>query len=223
MFCTPGTADLCAARAARRGAHSGRGRARRRIGAATRSTNPRCRSTPSKTHARALSQLQPVGYDRPMPVVPGRRRRVHQRRPPARLGVRRACGCDGRDASCSAAISGATTGRCCRIRRRSPKRTCCSSNRPTAIALHEPTTTARGSRDRQRDRRARRQGDHPGVCDRPRRGDAVLAEAARGANSGFPVLPVYVDSPMAARGAAVLRAAVATSSTPTCAEPAHGT
>ena len=37
---------------------------------------------------RALSQLQPVGYDRPVPVA-GRRGRLHQRRAPARLAYAR--------------------------------------------------------------------------------------------------------------------------------------
>ena len=46
-------------------------------------------------------------------------------------------------ASCSAAISAATRGRSFRIRRPASTRTCCSSNRPTAIAFIPPKTTAR--------------------------------------------------------------------------------
>ena len=70
MFCTAGTQDLCrivlpdsgriqeedAANANRHG---------------TRSTRPRCRSTPRPTRSDALTLLQPVGYDRPMPVADG--------------------------------------------------------------------------------------------------------------------------------------------------------
>ena len=38
---------------------------------------------------RAVSQLQPIGYDRSMPVAQGHRHRVRQRRPSAR--ARRTC------------------------------------------------------------------------------------------------------------------------------------
>ncbi len=37
---------------------------------------------------RAMLLLQPVGYDRPMPVAPGVTGGVHQRGPSARVGVR---------------------------------------------------------------------------------------------------------------------------------------
>ena len=97
--------------------------------------------------ADALARLQPVGYDRPMPVAPGPRSRVHQRRPSARFGVRAGHASrrhrqddplwrrPGPLRPPGPARSGAW--------RRRP--TCCSSNRPTAIALHDQTTTARSS------------------------------------------------------------------------------
>ena len=65
---------------------------------------------------RAVSQLQPVGYDRADAGREGHRGRVRQRRPPARILVR----ADERSTagrSCSAATSGVSAGRCCRIRR----------------------------------------------------------------------------------------------------------
>ena len=53
------------------------------------------------------------------------------------------------------------------------------------------------ARGDQGDGRARRQADHSRVRRRPRRGAALLDQAARGARSGFRCCPVFVDSPMA--------------------------
>ena len=66
-----GHAGALHARAARLRAHSGRGRARRPTGTATASTSPALPLYTEVDAARALTQLQPVGYNRPVPVVPG--------------------------------------------------------------------------------------------------------------------------------------------------------
>ena len=148
--------------------------------------------------ARALTQLQPVGYDRPVPVVPGRRGRVHQCRPPARVGLRAR---DGRRTRrcCSAATSAATAGRCCPIRRRSTRADVLLLESTYGDRLHEPDDDgARLAAIINDAVGARRQADHPGVRDRPRRGGALLAEAARRRASGFRCCRCIVDSPMAA-------------------------
>ena len=126
-------------------------------GTASRSTRRRCRSTAKRTRFARVSLLQPVGYDRPMPVADGVEvefinaghllgsayARVRDRR------ARR---------SCSAAISAASAVRCCRIRRWSRRPTTCWSSPPTATASTTETTTARSSREVIKDdRRARRQ------------------------------------------------------------------
>ena len=160
--------------------HPGRGRRATPTGTATRSTRRRCRSTPRPTRIRAMSQLQPVGYDRPMPVRRGvevefinaghllgsayARMRTGGQHDPLRRRSRplRPSGAAGSD-----------DGR--------PKRTTCWSSRPTATASTSRTTTARSWRAiDQRDGGARRPSDHSGVRDRPRRGAALLAQAAGG-------------------------------------------
>ena len=75
------------------------------------------------------------------------------------------------------------------------------------IDLRRSPASRRGRRrdagaDHQGDVRAPRQGDHSGVCDRPRRRAAVLAVQARGRRARLPKLPIYVDSPMAIKGIA---------------------
>ena len=124
--------------------------------------------------------------------------RVHQRRAPAR--ARRTC--DGaqqtarRHASSSAAISGATTGRCCRIPSPASRPTCCWSNPPTAIAAPADDDGARW----------RASSTRPSN----RSGKVIIPAFAIGRveevlywlkqledSSRVPVLPVYVDSPMA--------------------------
>ena len=74
-------------RAARRRPDPGRRRGEREPARVTRSTRRRCRSTARRTPFRAVSLLQPVGYDRPCRSR-RHRSRVHQRRPSARIVVR---------------------------------------------------------------------------------------------------------------------------------------
>ena len=69
------------ARAARLRADPGRGRAAGQPARLHASTIRRCRSTREPTRYRALTQLQPVGYDRPIEVVPRRHGRVSSGRP----------------------------------------------------------------------------------------------------------------------------------------------
>ena len=132
--------------------------------------------------------------------------RVHQRRSSARIGVRaRARRGDAARQSSLAAISAATRGRCCRIRRRSPRPTCCSSNPPTAIACTSRTTTARGL---------------AAIINETlrRRGKVIIPAFALGRveellywiksleeRKQIPELPVYVDSPMASAVLATYR------------------
>ena len=146
--------------------------------------------------ARTLTQLQPVGYEPSGAGRARRRGRVHQRRPPARIGIRapdrrqdppvwrrpwplRPSGAAGSDAGRGG-------------RRAAPR-----------VDLWRPAPPARrwrraaGGRSSTR-RWARWQGDHPVVCGRPRRGGAVLAAACSKQTRRIPLLPVYVDSPMAA-------------------------
>ena len=98
--------------------------------------------------SRRLPRRVAAPADRLRPADAGRgrhRSRLHQRGPPARLVVR----ADARstDGPCSsAATSDALDGRCCPIRRRSPRRTTSWSNPPTAIACTSRTTTAIASR-----------------------------------------------------------------------------
>ena len=140
VFCTPGTRRSLPLVLPDSGAHPGRGRAAgeqarlleappgaaalhraRRARARSRScsrsaTTGRCRSCPASTSSSSTPGICSVGV------------RAHARRRDRRF--------------CSAATSAATAGRCCRIRRRSPRRTSCWSSRPTAIGSTSPTTTA---------------------------------------------------------------------------------
>ncbi len=126
-------------------AHSGRRRPPGESASITRSTARRCRSIRKSDAARALERLQPVGYDRPVPVAAGNRGRFHQRGPSAGFRVRARQGRTGRR-SCLAATSAATDDRSSPIRRRSRRPTSCSSNRRMAIAFTSATKTASRSR-----------------------------------------------------------------------------
>ena len=104
--------------------------------------------------AEALSRFRTVAVRQEDRSRQRHRGRVHQRRPPAGLVVRAASRAPTRAAaaSCSAATLAAIRGRSFRIRRRASTRTCCSSNRPTAIAFIPPMTTARRWRESSRRR-----------------------------------------------------------------------
>ena len=140
IFCTAGTADLCrlvlpdAARIAEEDARSANKHGYSRH-------KPALPLFTEVDAYRAISQLQPVGYRRPMPVADG----VHVEFLDAghllgssfvRMTLRRRP-----HGFCSAEISAGTAGPCCPIPRRWLRRTCCSSSRPTAIASTSPTTT----------------------------------------------------------------------------------
>ena len=147
--------------------------------------------------ARALTQLQPVGYDRPVPIVPGLEVEFINAGHLLGSAYARITGGRARRSS-SAAISAATVVRCSPIRRRSPKPTCCSSSPPTAIACTSRTTT--GSRLAAIVNETAQRG-----------GKLIIPSFAIGRveevlywlkrledEQRIPVLPVFVDSPMAA-------------------------
>ena len=214
VFCTAGTQDLC--RIVLPDAGASRKKTRRtRTATATRSTRRRCRSTREADAFRAVSQLQPVGYDRPMPVAPDVE--VEFINAGHLLGSAYARVRDRRHGrSSSAAISAATAGRCCRIRRRSPRPTSAASNRPTATACTSRTTTASGWRRSSRDAAAR-----GGKLIIPAfaigRVEEVLYWLKRlEEEKRIPVLPVFVDSPMALEALARYTRARSTSSTRRC-------
>ena len=125
-----------------------------RTGTATRKHQP---ALPLYTRGRCRARADAAAAGRLRPPDAGRRRRrgrVHQRRPPARFGVR-ADRVSATRRSCSAAISAATAGRCCRIRRRSQAPTSCCVESTYGDRLHEADDDgdAAGG-DHQRDRRA---------------------------------------------------------------------
>ena len=145
VFCTPGTADLCRIMLP----DSGRlaeddARDANRDGY-TRHAPALPLFTEDDAY-QALTHLQPVGYDRPVPVAGGGHAHLRRRGAPARLGVR-AVHTGGRAAPTwsSAATSAASAGRCCPTRRAWRRPTSCSSNRPTATARTSRTTAARAS------------------------------------------------------------------------------
>ena len=195
----------------------------RRTRTATRSTRRRLPLFTEADAFRALSQLQPFGFDRPIDVVPGVHGEVRQRGASARVRVRR------HDAERQRRILfGGDLGRYDRpgvagSRRPSATPTSCSANRPTATASTRPTTEARGSRRSSSETiAARRQADHSVLCHRPRRRSAVLDRAPRAAKAGFPKLPVFVDSPDGDRGLAFLPSPASTSSIPRCGRRGSG-
>ena len=135
-----------------------------------------------------MTLLQPVGYDRPVPVVPGITVEFINAghllgSAYARLAI---------EATGKTLLFGGDLGRYGRPvlpdpDAGRPRRTCCSSSRPTAIACTRPTTTARRlAAIITRTAGARRQGDHSGVRARARRGAAVLDRSARRRSSRFP-------------------------------------
>ena len=178
IFCTPGTRDLCTL-VLPDSAHIQEEDAREANRHGYSKHNPALPLYTSIDAARALTQLQPVGYDRPVPVGPGVERRVHQCRPPARVGVR------ARRVGGKTILFGGDLGRYGRPVLPDPS--------PVAEAdilllestygdrLHEPDDNgARLAEIVNETRAARRQDHHPVVRDRPRRGGALLAEAAGG-------------------------------------------
>ena len=179
IFCTPGTADLCrlvlpdAARLQEEDARE----------ANRHGYSKHAPALPLFTESdafRALTQLQPVGFHRPVPAARRHRGLVLADGSPAWCGgsddgARRAA-----SASFSEETSAATIGPCCGIRSRSPRPTCCCVESTYGDRRHEPDDRRRALRhDRARDDRPQRQGRDPGVRDRPRRGDPLLAEAPR--------------------------------------------
>ena len=138
VFCTPGTADLCKLvlpDSARLQEEDAREANRQHYS----KHNPALPLYRESDAFRALSQLQPVGFDKPMSLDRRRRHRVHQRRPPAGIGVHQ----DddhrhGPDRSCSAATSAATRGRCCPIRRRRPQADVLLLESTYGDRMHEP-------------------------------------------------------------------------------------
>ena len=131
-----------------------------------------------------LSRLQPVGYQRPMPVGQPAVSRWSSYPPATCSGaayvrMRRTDGPGG------TVIFGGDLGRYNRPdpagpvgRHRRP--TSCSSSRPTATGCTRSRTRRRPGGDHQRDGAARRQGHHPGVCHRPGGRGALRHQAARG-------------------------------------------
>ena len=129
----------CANRARGRGQAAGRRRGARESQGLHAASARRCRCSPSRMRRARFALLQPVGYERPMPVAAGRDRGVHQRRPPARIRATRACAARRRGRrSCLAAISAASAGRCCRSRRRSPRPTSLLVESTYGDRVHEP-------------------------------------------------------------------------------------
>ena len=103
-----------------------------------------------------------------------------------------------------------------------PRPTCCSSNRPTAIACTSPTTTARALAEIVNETVAR--GGKviiPAFAIGPRRGSALLAASSSRSAKAIPVVPVYLDSPMALEALTQYREARATNWTRTS-HPAAG-
>ena len=193
----------CAARAARLGAASRKKTPSAPTARLHASTSPRCRSSPTADAARALTLLQPVGYDRPVPVAPGvdvefinaghllgsAYARVHARgeRPddPLRRRSRPL-----RPAGAARSVAGRDGRRA--ARRIDLRRSRARAGRRRRRGWRRSSTTTVD---------ARRQADHSVVRDRPRRGSALLASTRSKTRGAIPVLPVYVDSPMAADGA----------------------
>ena len=146
VFCTAGTADLArivladAAKLQEEDAE----RANRKGYTRHRPALPLYTSEDAN---RALLLLQPVGYDRPMPVAPGIEAEFINAGHLLGSSLRaRAAGGHRAGRSCSAATWAGTAARCCRIPGRRPRRTSSWSNRRTAIGCTTPTTRARGSR-----------------------------------------------------------------------------
>ena len=180
IFCTPATADLArivladAAKIQEEDAE----RANRK---GYTSHQPALPLFTSEDADRAMTLLQPVGYERPDARDARHHRGVHQRRPPARIGVR--------------ARAHRGVGQDHPVRRRSrPLRRvrCCPIPPPVAEAdvllvestygdrVHEPDDDGAPLAEVINETvRAPRQSDHSGVRARPRRRAALLDETAR--------------------------------------------
>ena len=218
VFCTPGTLDLARLVLAD-AAHLQEEDARQaNQGTATRSTIRRCRSTPWPTRGARSRSCSRVGYDRA-----DARRARESRSASCRWGT-----CSG-----SAAVRMTLAGRADDPLRRRPRPlrpsgaarsaldsgspTCCWSNPPTAIGCTSPTTTASGWPRIIRDTAAaRREGDRAVVRDRPRRGGALLDQAARG-RAAHPGAAGLRRQPDGDRGAAT-----STRNRPASSTPSHG-
>jgi metallo-beta-lactamase family protein len=87
VFCTAGTADLCKLVLPDAGRLQEEDARRANKGRYSRHT-PALPLFTENDAAEALTRLQPFGYHRPAPMAPGPRGGVHQRRPPARLVLR---------------------------------------------------------------------------------------------------------------------------------------
>ena len=180
VFCTPGTADLCrimlpdAGRLAEEDARDAN-----RDGYTQHA--PALPLFTEDDAYRALTHLQPVGYDRPVPVggagtltfadaghLLGSAFARFTWRPRAV------------PTWSSAATSGATAARCCPIPSRVETADVLLVESTYGDRTHEPDDDgARLADDHHDDDRGRRESDHPGLRDRPRRGGDLLAEAAR--------------------------------------------
>ena len=144
VFCTPGTRDLCTL-VLPDSAHIQEEDARQANRRGYSKHSPALPLYTANDAARALDLLQPVGYDRPVPVVPGVEvdfinagHLLGSAYARVRIGEQ--------DDSLRRRSRPLRAARCCRIRRRSKPPTSCCSNRRTAIACTSPTTMARGWR-----------------------------------------------------------------------------
>ncbi len=145
IFCTPGTQDLCRIVLP----DSGRIQEEDAENANRHAYSKHAPALPLYTEAdafRALSLLQPVGYERPIPVAPdvevefiNAGHLLGSAYARVRTGARRLC---------LVVISGGSTVPCSRIPRRSRRPTICSSSRRTATACTRMTMTARSWRQR---------------------------------------------------------------------------
>ena len=182
-------------------------------GRATPSTSPALPLYTAEDAARALTLLQPVGYDRPVPVAPGVEvefinagHLLGSAYARVRLGDKTILfgGDLGRYGRPGAARSDAG-----RRRRRAARR-----SRPTAIASTQPDDDGARLAAIVNDTAARRRKlIIPVVRHRPRRGGALLAQAARGRRT-HPDAAGVRRQPDGRPRAAVLRRAASTSSIP---------
>ena len=109
--------------------------------------------------------------------------------------------------SSSAAISAASTGPCCPIRRWSRRPTTCWSSRPTATACTRKTTTASGWRRRSRRRPSAAARSIIPAFAIGRVEELIYWIKRLEEEKRIPVLPVFVDSPMATEALAPLHRA----------------